>query len=197
MTLNEFSYFYPEKPTLISIDQPLFEMVNNSPSWIAEKKYNGCRLQLHYLNGQFQFYGRHGIRLKFEVGEELKDPLDKLNLKGYCLFDGELRNNKVKGVSQKIIFYDIFIWENELLWKMPFRQRRDILNTLFEIESEPIGLTKQFDCDFVELFNRITDDEIEGLVIKNLQGKLDLGKKKSNDSAWMVKIRRPHENYKF
>jgi ATP-dependent DNA ligase len=60
MKLDRFTYFYPERPRLLHIEQPLFESLSQDPNWVAEPKYNGSRLQLHYLDGAWQFWNRHG-----------------------------------------------------------------------------------------------------------------------------------------
>src|SRR5271157_5375957 len=106
MFIEHLTYFYPEKPIMISKDQDLFSSISNSGKYIAERKYNGCRLLLHFINGNFQFWNRHGEKFNFKPEVELKSKLDALNLKGYCLFDGELRNNKTKDVRQKIMLFD-------------------------------------------------------------------------------------------
>jgi ATP-dependent DNA ligase len=198
MKIEQFTYFYPEKPFLITREQPLFQNCNQSNDWMAEKKYNGGRLLLHYVDGQFQFWNRHSAKFNFQPNEELQKALSNLKLNRYCLFDGELRNNKVIGVKQKVILFDIIIWEGELL-RIPFSQRRKLLESLqLPIEGEPLGIVKQHKVDFNQLFEEvIKDEEIEGLVLKNLNGKLKVDRKSGQDSSWMLKIRRPSKNYKF
>jgi len=196
--LTEFKFLYPEKPKLIHIDQPLFESLSNRKEYVAERKYNGSRLQLHYLDGEFQFWSRHGERMSYKPNGEISEILSSLPLNGYCLFDGELRNNKVKGVRQKIIFYDIFIWQDNLLIGQPFWFRRNLLKKLFKCNAEPIGITEQFPGNFRDVFNDVIQDaEIEGLVLKNTRGVLNLGRNSAMDSNWMVKVRKPNGSYRF
>ena len=198
MKIQQFTYFYPEKPFLITREQTLFETCNQSSDWVAEKKYNGGRLQLHYIDSKFQFWNRHGALFNFQPNEEMQSALASLKLKGYCLFDGELRNNKVIGVRQKAVLFDVHIWDGEIL-RIPFIQRRKILESLgLKIEGEPLGIVQQYKTSFDKLFEEvIKDEEIEGLVLKSLNGQLKIDRKAGQDSSWMLKIRRPCKNYRF
>lgn len=196
MRINEFKYFYPEKPILATIDQiSLFD----DRDYVAEKKYNGTRLELHYINNEFEFWNRHGEKIKFSPDNKLFNLLYKLYLIGYNVFDGELRHNKVKGIYNKIIIYDIFIYKNNLLINKTFRERRKILETIFQVkEKSPLSLSRQFYKNFKLVFkNVIRNEEIEGIVIKKLDSKFNLSRIRSSDSSWMYKIRKPHKNYKF
>ena len=198
MNLKTFKYFYPERPVLIHRSQPLFEELDNDRDWVAERKYNGTRLQLHYIDGQFQFWNRHKEKLSYRPNTELADALDLLPLKGYWLFDGELRDSKTKGVRHKIILYDIFIKANELLIDKPFWFRRELLEKLFTVNAEPLGITEQFDWQFDALFDNVTKDpEIEGLVMKNKRGMVKLGRTSALQSRWMYKVRIESGRYRF
>ena len=129
---------------------------------------------------------------------ELSDALHGLKLSGYKLFDGELRHNKVKGIRHKIILYDVFIWNSELLIGKPFWFRRNILKGILKCDAEPLGIAKQYGSNFREIFHNVSQrEEIEGLVIKSCQGKLALGRRSAIDSNWMWKVRKPNNSYRF
>ena len=199
MKFDTFTYFYPEKPILIDKNQALFQTFSKSPDWVAERKYNGNRLELHYFEGKFQFWNRHGAKFaRFEAGKELLDILNKMPLKGYCIFDGELRNNKVIGIKQKIMLFDVFMWDGELLNTTPFKNRRQMLADMIPIDGDPVGIPYQFTTDFPKIFEAVIKDaEIEGLVMKKLDGVLGVSRKANNDSRWMYKVRRPGTTYQF
>ena len=76
--------FYPQKPTLISIEQPLFENLDKDPNVVAEIKYNGTRLilqrfgyppkdweldKLKPITERFEFWNREGSQLKYTPSE--------------------------------------------------------------------------------------------------------------------------------
>ena len=204
MKLNKFTYFYPEKPKLINVDQPLFEELSNNPEWIAELKYNESRLQLHFINGGFQFWNRHGEEFNYTPSEEVVFalcPLRHLILDtGYWLFDGGLRHNKTKGIRHQIILYDIFIMKSELMVGKPFWYRRSMLERLAQGDDDKwtISIPEKFSSDFRAVYDCHTKrPEIEGLVMKKLSGKLRLGRKTGLDSDWMFKARRPNNSYRF
>jgi len=198
MKIEEFKYFYPEKPRLANIEQELVTRLSKDQNWVAEKKYNENRLQLHYINGKFQFWNRHEEQLQYSPNEALRIALNALPLKGYCLFDGGLRHNKTKGVRHKIMFYDVFIWNNKLLIDKPFWYRRHIVEKLVEIGGDPLGTPDWYEHSFVDWFHAvIEEDEIEGLVLKDLRGKLRLGRTAAHESKWMWKLREPSGRYRF
>ena len=198
MRINNFKYFYPEKPTLISVKNMLFSSMSSSSKWIAEKKYNENRLLLHYINKEFQFWSRHGELISYTPTSNLLESLNKLPLKGYCVFDGGLRHNKVVGIKNKIIIYDVLVWNNKLLLGKAFKERRLILESFLECEGDSIGIPLQYGSEFKDVFNKVTkDDEIEGIVIKNLNGILNLGRNSASNSKWMLKIRKPCGRYRF
>ena len=203
MKINSFQYFYPERPRLLSIDQPLFDEFSQNKNWIAEPKYNGSRLLLHRLpSGVFQFWNRHQERFNFVAGGELVAALMALPLEPgkYYLFDGELRHNKTVGVKNKIVLYDCFIFADELLCGVPFDDRRGILKTLNKDGGgyEALTIAPQYPGDFRAVYDLLTPSpEIEGLVMKNLGGKLDLGRKRAANSGWMMKVRKPNNSYRF
>jgi ATP-dependent DNA ligase len=199
--MNSFKYFYPERPRLLHIEQPLFDQLSEDPRYVAEPKYDGRRLQLHHLGGDFQFWNRHGERMSYTPNQEVQEALKSLNLEGYWLFDGELRDGHTKGVRHKIALYDVFISQGDLLLGKPFSYRRGMLESLLHYcddEHDALCLAPQYEGGFRQVFGVLIDDkELEGLVIKNRQGQLELGRNRAVDSKWMWKVRRPSGRYNF
>jgi len=195
---DSFKYFYPERPRLLHIEHPLFEKLSSDIHWVAEPKYNGSRLQLHYLNGEWQFWNRHEQLMDYTPNEEVREALAGLKLEGYWLFDGELRHNKTKGVRHKIVLYDVFRAGGTLLLGAVFRDRRELLELLPLRRGGVVSLAPQYRENFYEIFRAaIQDEEIEGLVLKNLWGQLNLGRGRAVESNWMWKVRKPSGRYHF
>jgi ATP-dependent DNA ligase len=194
MEIEKFTYFYPERPRMISSDGNFFDLLSKKQEVVAEKKYNGIRLQLHSMpDGSFQFWNRHNVRLQYLPSQELSESMGELGLEGYNVLDGELRHGKVKGVKHKIVLFDVFIFENQLLVDKPFSYRRGLLEKL--IYADNLQLAQQYRDNFRGLFEFVTQEpEIEGLVLKNKTGHLDLGFKSGTLSKWMWKVRRPSKN---
>jgi ATP-dependent DNA ligase len=200
VNLESFKYFYPERPRLLHIEQPLFERLSQDRDWVAESKYNGSRLQLHHANAAWQFWNRHEELMAYAPSPDVLDALGGLNLSGYWLFDGELRHGKTKGVRHQIVLYDVFIMEGELLLNKPFGERRGILETLLHYlgDYHVLSLPEQYPEEFRQVFDRVTrDEEIEGLVLKNVKGRLRLGRTRAAESSWMWKVRKPSGRYQF
>ena len=222
MKITSFKYFYPEAPRLLHIDQPLFQKLSDDPMWVAEPKYNEQRLQLHVFPGTFhllgliaakhenrspkkngivfEFWDRHGNLLSYVPSEEILTVLHRVvpSMNTYCLFDGGLRHNKVPGIKHKIMLYDVFIWQGDLLIGKPFWYRRNILKKIAKCEGDPLGIPPQYRTDFRRAFeDLIQDPEIEGLVIKNTRGLLELGRTSAVNSKWMWKVRKESGRYRF
>lgn len=227
MQINQFKYFYPEAPQLILITQDLVEKLSKDDRWVAEPKYNGQRCELHVMDGKIEFWGRDGEPLKYEPNEALRAHLTALFPKrGYYLCDGELRHNKTIGVQHKLILWDCFIFNNELMNKKPYWYRRCLLMSLglkerviitstqcvecdcdykFEkpittnTSNEPVSLIEQYNTNFKDVFEHLIacSDEFEGVVLKNTQGKLNLGRKSAAKSTWMKKIRKATGRHRY
>ena len=201
MKIERFKYFYPEHTRLAHIDRIThYDHEGN----VAELKRNGSRLQLHHLPSsgrmRWQAWNRHEEIMSYkpnvDVARALKSIGDRLD--GYCLFDGELRHGKVKGIQHMMDIYDVFIWQGKLLIGKPFWYRRGLLEKLFNNIEHPIGIATQYHTDFKYIYDvNIIRPEIEGLVVKSLMGKLDLGRNRGMDSKWMWKFRRPSNSYRF
>jgi ATP-dependent DNA ligase len=196
-------YFYPEKPKLISINQPLFQKLSDDPGWVAEPKYNGSRLVLMIDGDKIEFWNRHGQQFGYKPDKNLRESLQEFasHTTGFCMFDGELRHNKVKGISHKIVLWDTFVWDGEILQSEYLLRQTNLINTCLCLtigQAKHLSLCSQHMESFRDLFNQWTKDpEIEGLVIKNLNGKLNLSRTAGQPSNWMFKVRRPNNSYRF
>lgn len=211
MKLNEFTYFYAERPILAVANQPLIQKLSESDSWIAQLKYNGQNCAIHIMKGvkdrKIEFWSRHGAKLKYQPihskDENLHYYLDSLDLPlGYTVIHAELRHNKVTGIREKITLHDVWVWDGKLLSKEPYWARlarlQDINRNFDLLKEEPkVTIIKNHETDFQTLYQEnYGQGEIEGLVIKNKKGKLNLSRKACQKSSWQYKIRFADFNYK-
>jgi ATP-dependent DNA ligase len=210
--------YYPPKPLLISIDQPLFSKLEQRADVVAEPKYNGTRLILKrivddaihtgvWLKPYYEFWNRDGEILKYQPSNELLQQLDLIKWEGDCILDGELIHFKTKTMKHTVIIFDVFLWNGKPMTDLPFVNRRKLLEdkvgkTLALFSTKNVFLAPQWNggykADFKRLYeNMIQYEEIEGLVIKSLKVKVILGRRESPTVATMWKVRKPGPTYRF
>ena len=192
--------FYPPKPTLITLQQPLFQALEKDSRVIAELKFKGDRLILKRLkDGKFEFWNRHGSKFKYTPSAKLLEHLSSLNWKGECVCDGELLHNKTKSIKHSVALWDVFIWNGESLKAKPFVERRAFLERVFgDKRYEDLWRSVSWLDGWKEVFDRLTvREEIEGLVMKRMDAKLILGNTSSPKVSYMWKVRKPEGLYKF
>lgn len=225
MKLQRFTYFYPEKPKLVLIESDAFEQMSNDPIYVAEPKFNEQRCELHLIDGEGHFWDRHGKELNYNSNSLYEDGkkeivrilVEKFGDKGYFLFDAGLRHNKVTGIYHKIVIYDIHIYKNEVLNKLTFRERRDLLDKFFtgtwkhlgsfsgtfQNHNDTVHLINQYPTAFQKVYDEYISgdlgnpDEFEGVVIKNLKGKLKISRASNIDSSWMFKVRKQTGRHRY
>ena len=124
---------------------------------------------------------------------------------GYFLFDGELRHNKVTGIQGKLVLWDCFIYDYELQNKKPYWSRHALVCIDFRLlcDDETVKCIEQYKENFKEVYeayisgNYGDPEEFEGLVLKNVNGKLNLGRNSGLNSNWMFKIRKQTGRHRF
>lgn len=201
MKLSKFKYFYPEKPVLVHRDQEIVERLSLDPDYVGEIKFNGQRLELHVMDGVPEFWGRHGDKLTYKPSDNVLAAIkEKIPSTGYYIFDGELRHNKVVGVRDKIVLWDVFVWNSKTV-RLEYEARREFLKSLnLDIGLEKtLTLIDQCEGNFKETFERLIgeSEEFEGIVMKNIHGKLNLGRTGAKNSQWMFKIRRTTGRHRY
>jgi ATP-dependent DNA ligase len=198
--------YFPPKPTLITITQPLFAQLELRDDVVCEKKYNGNRLILKRYEvpgpiAHYEFWNRDGTLMKYTPSQELLDSLDTIRWAGDCVLDGELLHFKKKQTKNWVVIFDIYLWAGLPMTDHPFKMRRKLLEEIFTdtkeiIDESYLELSPQWKggvkgC-FKQVYDEVTQkDEIEGLVIKSLGSKVTLGSKSSPVVATMWKVRKP------
>ena len=131
--------------------------------------------------------------------------------KGWYVFVAELLHSKVPGLRNINYVHDVLVADGILLVGETFSARQDRLATLllkgkkgkaremlthWEL-SPTLWLAKNFHGDFRTIFDKMVRPEQEGLVLKNPNAPLTTCLRQTDNSAWQVKVRRPHKNYSF
>lgn len=194
-------YFYPAKPTLITLHQQLFQDLNSDPDYVAELKYNGDRLELITPDGgkTWQWWNRYEALFHFTPTPKLLESLRPLKLKGWCQLDGELLDHRTKGVKQTPVLFDVIVFDGKVQMET-FNVRRNRLWEIFgtpeEIYDTPeqgvVNIAPQWNAgefrDVYDLYTRI--EWVEGLVMKNLRSKLIVGRTSCPTVTTMYKVRK-------
>jgi ATP-dependent DNA ligase len=116
-------------------------------------------------------------------------------------------------MKHTIILFDTFVWNGKFLSTETLRERKSILGDLFDeqrfsdlrnSEMYPTDFRKVYDEYTVgaperpaDMSERMPNREIEGLVMKKMSSKLQVGFSDSPVVSWMWKVRKPTKNYRF
>lgn len=202
------------------------ETLDKYPGWWAQRKFNGTRTlvfidpkgKVHLRTRQREEHKAY--QLTYEMENSIMSLLDmhddpnspRFEAGKWQVFDGELMHSKTSGVKDRIVLFDILVHNGSYLTGTTVRERYEILTyglgtpDTTETETgrgialqvnENIWLAEVFEETFAEFFSELTDmDEIEGLVLKDPDGILKPGVSEKNNSEWLVRVRKPHKNYR-
>lgn len=213
MKYLNYNYIFPPRPEH-KIDPKFLGNFDNG-EYVAQPKYNGsCAVIFLHSDGFFKVMNRHG-----EVMSNVKyDQIDFKSLyKGYgfMVLSGELLNKAKNGedgklFNQKFVIWDILVYCGETLVGSSFPERMRILSKLYPnagpdseykhlISTVINGVYRApvYQKNFVSLYEDIAKvDLYEGLVLKRISGKLEIGNRSANNTGWQIKCRKPTKNYK-
>lgn len=209
------SYIYPPRPEYnIPVESlPLFK----SENWAAQLKYNGTRLLIKIKeDNSIELWNRHKRKLEAytptkELEEQLQSLKEIFELENENqLLDGELIHSKHPAMKHKIAVWDILVKNGTHLIGETYENRYQSIKIFSSLENfthngHTIGkkitedifipdLIKQEDWEKewerVKEINRpYSQPLVEGLMLKDLAGKLEHGFKEKNNSSWQIRCR--------
>ena len=211
MKYNSYRYLYPPRPynSVPSTDLNYYD----NGSFIGQCKLNGSNATI-YTNGvKVIIMNRHGDRLtRFEINDEEILALYK-GTGGWTVINGEyLNKNKReetgKSFNHKFVIFDILVNDGDYLIGKTFKQRVELLDEMFgKVEckkdylwgiSDNVYRVKSYENNFSMLFDTLTPiDMIEGLVLKRVNARLEMGNTELNNTKSQVKARKKCNSYKF
>jgi ATP-dependent DNA ligase len=186
--------------------------------YFAQFKFNGTRTLVEFKDGDIKLWTRHKTAHKrYKISKEMKSDLLKiyktLGIDENHIIDGELMHSKIKGLKDIFIAFDLLVYKNEYLLDTRAMERYILLQSILgspdERESktgkqialdvlEHVWLAETFCMSFEERFKHAIElDEIEGLVLKKVSGKLERGFREENNGSWLIRCRKEHKNYAF
>jgi hypothetical protein len=205
-------FYFPNRPTLIPPDpkNPLDPKSDYIDSLESDGTYDGAEFKWNGDNttvytDDLSFWNRQGKRLHYTPHPGMLGELRKFP-KG-CILNGELMHRHTKQVKDLLILHCVMAWNGQLLLGKTWGFSRQILegcglprtaNTQLSYSSHVV-LAQEHRSGYWELFNeaRACDDSIEGIVLKNSNGKLVHSTRPIPDVGFMLKIRKPSKKYSF
>ncbi|XP_023029983.2 DNA ligase 4 isoform X1 [Leptinotarsa decemlineata] len=165
----------------------------------VENKFDGERFQLHLRDNEFKYFSRNGFDFTENLGKSYETGIFTPHLKGLfdkniknAILDGELMvwNKKTKQFGSKgmaldvkklrqdnlhqpcFVVYDIILLNNRVLTNVPFRERIEILKTVFcnvKIGTIVLSKVKQVHSrqEIIDELNQAVDNEEEGIILKD------------------------------
>mmetsp|Transcript_8130 Transcript_8130/g.13154 ORF Transcript_8130/g.13154 Transcript_8130/m.13154 type:complete len:760 (+) Transcript_8130:62-2341(+) len=189
--------FTPIKPMLAEACKDLKKAITNCKTGLfSEVKYDGERIQIHKDGSNFKYFSR---QLKPVMRHKVED-VEKFIIKAVsaqnCVLDGELiLVNEVTGAllpfgtlgkhkkkTQQdgvhcVFIFDIMYCEGKSVMHETLQSRRDILNKVVRPIKNHVQLSEAVLCttlpDVQAMMDRALKDNLEGLVMKDIQGKYE------------------------
>lgn len=189
------------------------------PGWFGQRKWNGTRNLIFVLpDGTFELWNRHRqmhkqYKLSASMKASIEELIGTLQPGVFHVFDSELMDAKTTRLKDRIVLYDVLVHDGIYLIGTTYKERyatlQKILGNPTEYESDTgrslalkfnknIWLSEIFTDNLDERFKEaLAVDEIEGLVLKDPNGRLEFGVRESNNGSWLIRVRKPHKNYAF
>lgn len=196
---------YPPRPKS-KINNLELAKYEKTKEWLVQRKFNGDRIVIHVKNEKVQFWNRHQKLLA--VSANISKQILSLNLdkKLEYWLDGEYL---WKNGNNKIILFDV-LQAGRYLFGVSQIDRLQILDNLVKSQkfdkhtpyaiqiSENIYRAENFLRDFsARYLDYLNLDEIEGLVLRKINSKLDNYGANEYTVPWIIRCRKPTRNYSF
>lgn len=210
MKYNSYRYLYPPRPqnAVPSTDLNYYD----NGSFIGQPKLNGSNSTIYTDGVKVIIMNRHGDRLtRFEIKDDEILSLYK-GTGGWTVLNGEYMNKSKRDensvFNHKFVIFDILVNDGDYLIGKTFKQRVELLDEMFgkvECEkdylwgiSDNVYRVKSYENNFSMLFDTLTPiDMIEGLVLKRVNARLEMGNTELNNTKSQVKARKKCNSYKY
>lgn len=182
-------FYFPTKPTRISIDSSIFAQCERDPNFIAQRKKDGWRIQIHKSGDSVQIFTRHNRPLPPLVSDVDWDSTKRLIAGSIdcesCVLDGEFMHRRS---LQKETFYlwDIFELNSKPV-KLSYEKRQNELTRIIH-SSSTFQVLENHHSNFYELWSSLDRTRDEGLVIKDIRESLNINFKRTTKSPRQYKI---------
>jgi hypothetical protein len=185
-------YYYPNRPVLIPPDKAYIDNLESSGQYVGEFKWNGDNTLLD-TNKPTEFWNRYKERHRFVPNEIMREELSKWPKD--MVINAELMNYRTKEIKNTLIVHCVMVWNGQPLIGKTWGDSRKILDDM--LDGSQVQISKIFQTDFWDKFEKADGITIEGIILKQLAGKLVFSTTPINDVSFMYKIRKPSKKYPF
>lgn len=198
-----FPYLYPNRPILVPADpknpmnpsRDYLDSLEKEGCWVAELKWNGDNTQVYLENSPPVFWNRKEEKLCYTPTPEVLEELARWP-KGTIL-NCETVHRHTKTIKNKLIVHCIMAWKGQLLSGKSWGDSRKILEDNKTLFGTHVVLSEIHKTGFWDLYKQADGEIVEGIVLKNPQGKLVFSSRVIGDVSWMRKIRVKSKKYPF
>lgn len=165
-------FYYPTKPTRITVDSDIFKECDRNPFFILQIKKNGWRIQIHKNGDNVEFYTRHNRRMEPIVAEadwKLLTDLVRNNIKAEtAIIDGEFLHRRGE-TKNTIYMWDIFEHDKQVV-KKPYGERKQLLTSI-TTQTSNLQISQDIPSgEFKQIWDNLRNPkENEGIVIKDIR----------------------------
>ncbi|MGA2108320.1 MAG: hypothetical protein ABSH25_11840 [Syntrophorhabdales bacterium] len=182
------NYYFPCKPNRLSATSNLFNRLDNDTGWIAEVKKNGWRCLAYKEGGALTLWTRHHTTIN-DLLPELRGLLTKV-LPDRCVLDGELLQNRTKGVKGVYYVFDLLMLEGAPTTGLPLWNRRQLLEATVT-PTGAIELAVQYRIGKVKLYHDSIEGEAnEGIVLKHIDSTYNASESRCLQNPYWLKVKR-------
>ena len=206
---NKYRYIYPPRPE-INLPSSELDKYDNG-LWVGQPKLNGSNVTIFTNGTELHVYNRHNSPLS-NVKMSNNEFLSLYRGNGWFVLNGEYMNKskinqKGNVFNQKLVIFDVLVYNGVQTIGMTFDERIELLNKLFASTeydgyinkiSENVYIVKSFYQNFKNTYEKIFQiDMYEGWVLKKKGSKLKNGLSEKNNTDTQMKFRKPTKNYSY
>ncbi len=216
MKYDTYRFLYPPRAAKKIMARDLQRYDNGE--YIGQPKYNGDASVVAISQDAKVIRNRHD-----EVKDHVDKSIDFDALRSLCpgwlVLAGEMLDKaqadehgiKIKG----FVIWDILVYDGKYLINSTLSERIDLLDSLFRTSGMIVGdsgmlqykhmLFTQFAgiyrapsylCQFKDVYDDLVKTPLyEGIVLKKINAKLEVGLNEKNNSGWQLKVRKATQNY--
>jgi ATP-dependent DNA ligase len=209
MEYTKYKYIFPPRPKN-AVPKTALPTYDND-SYMAQYKFNGSNCVIMMNSTDVRIMNRHSQPMS---NFKIKDDIRKLYIgDNWIVLNGEYMNKSKKDecgkvFNQKLILFDILVYDGKYLVGKTFEERYNLLHSLFDkIPSDKpyidklndsVYLIKNIDGNICSEYEDITKvDMIEGLVVKRKKAPLEMGLNELNNVKFQIKCRKPTKLYQY